>query len=344
MSRHRLVKNLDLADELDDYDGGEDYVVAGGDEEEMTADDKAQMQESSLKVRQVLEQEIPTITDKDIEDSLWHYYYDVEKSITYLRNQHAPRKPKKAKVGKSLPSASGRTTNAGSFRAIEDSTRMPSSCRTFSVKDFFLDSPWLNVPTHRRAIIIMEPLYPPGRLLGGNPSAPADGKMSKLAMLAAARKNKKAAREKENIGPRPSNEATSSNSDCIESIEHDSRGSNAVKLIEQPSSAVLSGLPSNGFGICDPHVADAIQDPNVDSASQLPLYDAPYDELCSTPSIFASAMLGYHGRTSDVAHRPRPALNLSMAFGTSPANADAFAGPSPDDIVTAAQRDRKSVV
>lgn len=115
MSRHRLVKNLDLADELDDYDGGEDYVVAGGDEEEMTADDKAQMREGSLKVRQVLEQEIPTISDKDIEDSLWHYYYDVEKSITYLRSmtgrvvkyqaQHElkdPRsaRPKKAKEGK----------------------------------------------------------------------------------------------------------------------------------------------------------------------------------------------------------------------------------------------------
>jgi hypothetical protein len=25
MSRHKLVKNLDLIDELDDYDGGEDY-------------------------------------------------------------------------------------------------------------------------------------------------------------------------------------------------------------------------------------------------------------------------------------------------------------------------------
>lgn len=25
MSRHKLVKNLDLDDELDDFDGGEDY-------------------------------------------------------------------------------------------------------------------------------------------------------------------------------------------------------------------------------------------------------------------------------------------------------------------------------
>jgi elongation factor 1 alpha-like protein len=25
MSRHKLVKNLDLVDELDDFDGGDDY-------------------------------------------------------------------------------------------------------------------------------------------------------------------------------------------------------------------------------------------------------------------------------------------------------------------------------
>jgi elongation factor 1 alpha-like protein len=30
MSRHKLVKNLDLDDELEDYDGGEDYGYDGG--------------------------------------------------------------------------------------------------------------------------------------------------------------------------------------------------------------------------------------------------------------------------------------------------------------------------
>lgn len=29
MSRHKIVKNLDLDDELDDYDGGEDYAEDG---------------------------------------------------------------------------------------------------------------------------------------------------------------------------------------------------------------------------------------------------------------------------------------------------------------------------
>lgn len=30
MSRHKLVKNLDLDDELEDYDGGEDYSYEEG--------------------------------------------------------------------------------------------------------------------------------------------------------------------------------------------------------------------------------------------------------------------------------------------------------------------------
>jgi elongation factor 1 alpha-like protein len=31
MSRHKLVKNLDLDDELDDFDGGVDYAYDDGD-------------------------------------------------------------------------------------------------------------------------------------------------------------------------------------------------------------------------------------------------------------------------------------------------------------------------
>lgn len=33
MSRHKLVKNLDLDNELDDYDGGQEYYDDGGDAE-----------------------------------------------------------------------------------------------------------------------------------------------------------------------------------------------------------------------------------------------------------------------------------------------------------------------
>ena len=72
----------------------------------------------------------------------------------------------------------------------------------FSAKDFFHDTPWLNVPPHRRGEILIEPLYPSAGLLGGSSSSGA-GKVSKLAALAAKRKQrdaeKKAAAGKENV-------------------------------------------------------------------------------------------------------------------------------------------------
>ena len=34
-------------------------------------------------MRAVLGPEV-SITDKEIEDSLWHYYYDVDKAVNYL--------------------------------------------------------------------------------------------------------------------------------------------------------------------------------------------------------------------------------------------------------------------
>jgi elongation factor 1 alpha-like protein len=41
------------------------------------------MQEGNVKVRSILGPEVP-VTDKEVDDALWHYYYDVEKAVTYL--------------------------------------------------------------------------------------------------------------------------------------------------------------------------------------------------------------------------------------------------------------------
>lgn len=43
----------------------------------------AQLQKGLVEVRAVLGPSIP-VSDKDIEDSLWHYYYDTEKTVDYL--------------------------------------------------------------------------------------------------------------------------------------------------------------------------------------------------------------------------------------------------------------------
>lgn len=89
MSRHKLVKNLDLEDELDDYDGGEDY-------DDETAE---QMREGTLKVRDALPAStVGSITDAQIQDALWHYYYDIDKSVAYLlKSSSAPKAQKKEK-------------------------------------------------------------------------------------------------------------------------------------------------------------------------------------------------------------------------------------------------------
>lgn len=120
MSRHKLVKALDLDAELDDYDGGEDYE----DFEDGYTDRRAhhaflqslaknlqnsaprikvvnylqlntklltkkseQLQHGAVEVRGVLGPEVG-VSDQEIEEALWHYYYDVEKSVNYLLSMY----------------------------------------------------------------------------------------------------------------------------------------------------------------------------------------------------------------------------------------------------------------
>ena len=45
------------------------------------------MQEGTAQVRSVLGPEV-SISDKDIQDSLWHYYYDIERTVTYLLSMY----------------------------------------------------------------------------------------------------------------------------------------------------------------------------------------------------------------------------------------------------------------
>ncbi|KAN0120239.1 P-loop containing nucleoside triphosphate hydrolase protein [Hyaloscypha variabilis] len=91
MSRHKLIKNLDLDDELDEFDGGEDYDDGAGGEE-LSEEDQEQMRLGTIAVREVLPEASSGVTDEEIHESLWHYYYDVEKSVAYLASKHAPKK------------------------------------------------------------------------------------------------------------------------------------------------------------------------------------------------------------------------------------------------------------
>ncbi|KAI4117653.1 MAG: hypothetical protein LQ345_002152 [Seirophora villosa] len=99
MSRHKLIKTMDLDDELDDFDGA-DYDDGFDASDELTADDKVRLREGVAQVRAVLGPSI-SVNDKDIEDSLWHYYYDVDKTVNYLlRKHHYPMIPDAAEKGR----------------------------------------------------------------------------------------------------------------------------------------------------------------------------------------------------------------------------------------------------
>jgi len=81
---NRRVKSLALDDEFDDYDDYDDNYDNGGDSE-MSPEDKEQMRLGAIKVREALG---PTfqVADSEIQETLWHYYYDVEKSVVYLKS------------------------------------------------------------------------------------------------------------------------------------------------------------------------------------------------------------------------------------------------------------------
>lgn len=40
--------------------------------------------------REIFGQDIPGLTDAEIEESLWYYYFDVPKTVNYILSANAP--------------------------------------------------------------------------------------------------------------------------------------------------------------------------------------------------------------------------------------------------------------
>lgn len=82
---NRRVKSLALED--DDYDDYDDYDenYEGGDNE-LSPEDKEQMRLGTIKVREGLGSAYK-LSDSEIQEALWNYYYDVTKSVAYLKSE-----------------------------------------------------------------------------------------------------------------------------------------------------------------------------------------------------------------------------------------------------------------
>jgi elongation factor 1 alpha-like protein len=81
MSKHR-IKAVALDDDYDEYD--EDYAEEADDG--LTAEDKEQLSAGTVAVRAELGDSFP-VTDQEIQDSLWHYFYDIAKTVAYLKSE-----------------------------------------------------------------------------------------------------------------------------------------------------------------------------------------------------------------------------------------------------------------
>ncbi|KAL8731723.1 MAG: hypothetical protein Q9181_004191 [Wetmoreana brouardii] len=343
MSRHKLVKTMNLHDELDDYDGA-DY------DDDFDAADESRLQQGVLEVRAVLGPSVD-VSNKDIEDSLWHFYYDVDKTVNYLLQQQAPAQPKKSvKRDRAPANGAPKGSPLSIFRRIDQCCCMPPS-----LTDFFADAPWLNVPKERRGEILIEPLYPQGGLLGGSPIQ-GGTKTSKLAALAAARKKKE--NEKQDSA--------------------EPRGANAsVALLEKLTNKAQNDEPSNGKGLTGSKLEAAVSSEARSSPMLQPrkyskkrqeslhavapgskdlksLSSSAYDSgesapggsiqsmPTAAPSPFAQTIFGSLHEAQPSLLESFQSLALSLPQTSRPnAKSSPFAGPSPDDLVTKAQSSSK---
>ncbi|KAI0676986.1 hypothetical protein C8Q78DRAFT_960253 [Trametes maxima] len=79
MSRHRFVRNIDINEEL------EDDAISDGGEDDLSPEDYDRMMDGLEHIRATLGDERQTaLTDQDIKDSLYEYYFNVEQAIADL--------------------------------------------------------------------------------------------------------------------------------------------------------------------------------------------------------------------------------------------------------------------
>jgi len=84
------VKNIDY-DEDDLYDDDFETEDAVEESQSYTAEDRENFATYIPVVHAELEEAGLQASDREVEDALWHYYWDVGKSVAYLKNTRTPR-------------------------------------------------------------------------------------------------------------------------------------------------------------------------------------------------------------------------------------------------------------
>ncbi|OGE48812.1 hypothetical protein PENARI_c025G03487 [Penicillium arizonense] len=329
MSRHR-IKDVGYDDE--DYYSDDGYASPDPEEQEF-------LQQCTAAVLQQLGAGQPpvTATKEEVQEALWHYYNDIEKSVNYLRGKKE-KEALKQKPKAAVPA-------------------FPAPCPTahFSAADFFRDCPWLNVPSHRKAEILVEPLYPRLGLLGGAPEN--GGKVSKLAALAAARKKKEGEKAPTPTGtPDASSSPTPSHAPSPDpqaplslrerlaasgrSTPRPSEGS-GLRRLGKSSSSSSSSSPVPKEPQPELKSPEPLPEP-MDKSKAEPEPRETVPNIRASPSTFASTIVGPAAgpTTAGPSHLHSNSADLLKLYGQDAEPFD-FAAPSPDDVVLNAQSTAK---
>ncbi|KAK1143276.1 hypothetical protein N8T08_006803 [Aspergillus melleus] len=353
MSRHR-VKALSY-DEDDFEDDG--YDSPDPEEQEFLEQCTAEV----LRQLRSGEPSVTTATREEVQESLWHYYNDVEKSVNYLRGKKAKEvKKKPAPAPAAAPKAKGTTVPA---YPLPPSTLEPApQTAHFSAAEFFRDTPWLNVPADRKAEILIEPLYPRLGLLGGNPEA-GGGKVSKLAALAAARKKKESDKAPSPaLGPAaggdqsqaPSTESKGAPLSLRERLARNGkpqRSSESTPSPGTPEADSRLGSPSPAKKPSpEPRRPSVPVEADLEEATQAHHIgsepkEQPAVNIRAPPSTFASTIVGDAARppATEPSHLHSNTLDLMAIYGQDLTEPFDFTGPSPDDVVLNAQSSAKGM-
>lgn len=218
--------------------------------------------------------------------------------------------------------------------------------------DFFKDAPWCNIPLDRRGEILIEPLHPPGRLLGGS-SSPGSGKVSKLAALAAARRTKGNAR--------PESSGVTSSVALLDKLEsRNPKGSSdelktaaeaSISIPQNPTKATKQKAsreyPIRERENLDTTTADcvAVDLKCVVPERRYPQKLEPQSMPVAPPSAFAKTIFGDCSDRARTSSQNNPAFvslwsPYQFPFHTAMTKVNTFAGPSPDDAVLKAQNSK----
>ncbi|EPS41099.1 hypothetical protein H072_4950 [Dactylellina haptotyla CBS 200.50] len=325
MSRHKIIRTMNLADELDDYDGEEDYYEE--EDQGMSPEDKAKMVDGLRRVREVLGDDVPSLTNERIEETLWYYYFDVEKSITYLLNQAGTTEKKKQKKAVAAESKVRHTSSPASRHSIPPG--------------FWDDTPFGAVPCYRLSELLPPPMPVDCRtsgLLGGSGVQP---KTSKLAALAKARSKAKAEKAAE---------AGAESRTAVSLLDRLSK----KKTDTPPTISPAAKASTTTSTPAAPPVPDQLHEK---ATPDTPKDEKPIETLATPssepdllpkaqPSGFAMSMFGNRisGLFSDGIANSQIYCSVAPSQKAAAKAKQGFEGPSPDDVVMAAQSQSKGLV